>query len=477
MSRAVIATLVFWIVFPYAISAQSGRVVRDDPVTGSSERSVAERPSVKDLYDEANNFQRAKMTEFVRDKVPFSESLQDRLRLEQKLLAAKNAAIAAGFNDLKTDEIYYLGLLYWIAESYERTAEHLVRFATQENADEEKAQTARSVAIVSYAKLGRLDEAESLQKTLLGAKNVKDAEKLRTSAELAKAYSRSGEFAKMSPHAEMAFATAVSMINGQASRSRGLDEIVDAGMLVFESYRERGMRDRADAALVELRAAAKTTQSTSIYYFAVDQLIKYMIDTGRKPAAMELYTRAMADVLRDLSNKQQQTEVQTRLRRREKHYKMLGEPAPELPVAEEWFPGERKTLANLKGKVVLLDFWATWCGPCFDAFPLLSDWQRVYADKGFAVLGVTRYYGNIAGEPALPVDELAHLKDFAVSEKLHYDILVMNGQAAQLMYNATGLPTVALIDRKGIVRYIETGSSPSRLAELERMVAKLVAEN
>ena len=99
-----------------------------------------------------------------------------------------------------------------------------------------------------------------------------------------------------------------------------------------------------------------------------------------------------------------------RLRKRETQYKLLGEKAPELPLIDQWFPGERKSFAELRGKVVLLDFWATWCAPCFDAFPDLIEWQQDFGRDGFEILGITRYYGEANGLPADNPSEAAFLK-------------------------------------------------------------------
>ena len=147
-----------------------------------------------------------------------------------------------------------------------------------------------------------------------------------------------------------------------------------------------------------------------------------------------------------------------------------------MPLADQWFPGEKRSLASLKGKVVLLDFWAMWCAPCLDAFPHLIEWHQDFAGEGLEILGITRYYGNVNGMPADHAAEVAELKRFRVRERLPYDFVVGDGQAMQLMYGATGLPTAVLIDRKGIVRYVETGTSSSRLEQIHEMIVKLINE-
>jgi thiol-disulfide isomerase/thioredoxin len=123
-----------------------------------------------------------------------------------------------------------------------------------------------------------------------------------------------------------------------------------------------------------------------------------------------------------------------------------------------------------------LDFWATWCAPCIEAFPTMLEWKQDYASQGFAILGVTRFYGTAVGISVDIPTEIDFVKQFAAAHGLTYDIAIAKDETNHRTYGASVIPTAVLIDRKGIVRYIETGTSPYRLDELREMIEKLLAE-
>ncbi len=78
--------------------------------------------------------------------------------------------------------------------------------------------------------------------------------------------------------------------------------------------------------------------------------------------------------------------------------------------------------------------------------------------------------------PAERPAELEALKEFRQKQKLPYDFVVAGDQRIQLLYGGTNLPTAVLVDRKGVIRYIESGTSPSRMNQMREMILKLIAE-
>ena len=76
---------------------------------------------------------------------------------------------------------------------------------------------------------------------------------------------------------------------------------------------------------------------------------------------------------------------------------LVGKPAPEWDI-DAWVNADSTTQESLKGKVVLIDFWAMWCGPCIATFPHLREWREEFGEQGFEIVGVTQYY-NFEWDP------------------------------------------------------------------------------
>ncbi len=118
---------------------------------------------------------------------------------------------------------------------------------------------------------------------------------------------------------------------------------------------------------------------------------------------------------------------------------------------------------SLRGKVLVLEFWATWCAPCRLTAPLLSGWSDRHAAEGLRVIGVTG-------------DAFALAADSARSQRLTYSIFVDEEGATIRAYRAFALPTLFVIDRKGLVRDVMVGFSSARLRQVDALVRQLLAE-
>ncbi len=135
---------------------------------------------------------------------------------------------------------------------------------------------------------------------------------------------------------------------------------------------------------------------------------------------------------------------------------LLGKPAPELTIAT-WIVGEPVTLADLRGNVVLLEFWATWCKPCQEMFPKLTALYEREASQGLEIAAITRHYMAYAGTPEAKEEELNLMRQMVAKHEVTFPVGVAADEQLQTLYGANGLPTVALLDRRGVVLYAGAG--------------------
>lgn len=148
---------------------------------------------------------------------------------------------------------------------------------------------------------------------------------------------------------------------------------------------------------------------------------------------------------------------------------------------------DAKSLADLKGKVVLLDFWAVWCGPCIATFPHLKEWHEQYSDKGLVIIGATKFYnydwndetGKAArSEDEVPVEkELAMLEKFRESYGLHHGFVVTSKEADYgASFMVTGIPQAVLLDKEGKIQMIRVGSGEKNANDLHAKIEELLAQ-
>lgn len=141
----------------------------------------------------------------------------------------------------------------------------------------------------------------------------------------------------------------------------------------------------------------------------------------------------------------------------------VGQPAPEftLPTLQQ---GQATTLKQYAGKVVYLDFWASWCAPCRTSFPLLNKLHEKLKGQGFEVVGI-----NLDEDKA---NAEKFLKEFPVSFTVLRD---EKGEWSD-KFVVESMPTSFIIDKKGVVQNIHHGFNSGDITELEAKITKLLAE-
>ncbi len=140
----------------------------------------------------------------------------------------------------------------------------------------------------------------------------------------------------------------------------------------------------------------------------------------------------------------------------------LREEAPALTLKS--LEGSNLRLEEYRGQVVLINFWASWCGPCRQEMPVLDRLHHRYEDTGFAVLGV-----NVEGDPE-------SARETVDKTQVTFPILLDDGQKVSELYSLEAMPSTVVIDRDGVIRYIHHGYKPGDEARYVEVIKELIKE-
>jgi thiol-disulfide isomerase/thioredoxin len=152
----------------------------------------------------------------------------------------------------------------------------------------------------------------------------------------------------------------------------------------------------------------------------------------------------------------------------------IGKSAPEIQADRSI--GNFAGLASLRGKVVVLDFMAHWCGPCKAAFPDLRKLQAEYGARGFQMLSITSFYGYYGAQKDLkPEAEYRRMVDFVKSYSLNWPVIFDAKQITHQRYGVSAIPHLVIIDRTGQVQRVQVGNSAPENAKTEALVRELVS--
>lgn len=138
----------------------------------------------------------------------------------------------------------------------------------------------------------------------------------------------------------------------------------------------------------------------------------------------------------------------------------LDAPAPDFALAQ--LTGDTVRLADQRGQVVIVNFWATWCGPCANETPRLVEWYNQYQSVGLTVWGVDTLYQ----------DDRARVEAFAKQYQVTYPILTDEVGTVSRQWLAQQLPRSYVVDRAGVVRFVRIGELTER--DLQNQVLPLL---
>jgi peroxiredoxin len=144
------------------------------------------------------------------------------------------------------------------------------------------------------------------------------------------------------------------------------------------------------------------------------------------------------------------------------HARFVGQAAPQIEAVSPT-TGISPTLPNLRGQVIVLDFWATWCPPCRAAMRQFAAWHSRFHDRGLQIVGLTDE------DPSL-------VARFSQMARVPYTLATDTDSRTASRYGVSAIPTMFILDRAGVVRHVAVGLSPRDVPQLDALLASLLAE-
>ena len=139
-----------------------------------------------------------------------------------------------------------------------------------------------------------------------------------------------------------------------------------------------------------------------------------------------------------------------------------GGPAPAFSLTD--LAGQPGALSQYKGNVVMVNFWATWCGPCQQEMPLLDQMYKKYKPAGFTLIGI-----NVDKEaPAV--------KELLARKPVSFPVLLDPANQVSKAYHVDEMPSTVIVDKKGQIRYIHRGYKPGDENEYQDRIRQLIRE-
>ncbi|MDQ3135115.1 MAG: TlpA family protein disulfide reductase [Acidobacteriota bacterium] len=410
-------------------------------VAAQQQSGASARPAAA-LYQEITNYSKQRRQDLSSQGKAFDAEASEKIEKEQRKLAANYAAQLATRADLKGMDVFYLGSLHNFADQRAEALAAMRRFLAEGGADAKgtPAQVARNIISIYAAQNKSLDEAEAALAAYLADEPQSPLHVFQMEMELALAQRKAKQPERALAHSRAAFEAAKK----PGPESLPVRLIVEAGTTLADIYQDMKKKEEAQAVVIDLYNLALDLPSANLYRQVAGRFAGKERAAGEARAALATAGQAKT--------------------------------APELEVVE-WIDQPPTKLAELRGNVVLIDFWYEWCGPCRMAFPTLRGWHKKYKDKGLTVIGLTDYQGTLGRSGMSEPQKLEFLRKLKQDEKIPYAFAIAEtGTGNQRAYGVSAYPTAMLIDRRGVVRFISIGVSPQELDELGGMIDKLVKE-